>query len=226
MKRTKKLTIVSIVLFFSLLSSVVMPTSVLADDSTPPPADTPVVVPPTDEPVITEVPTEAPVTVVTPSPEATLSADPAATEVPAGQDPSDQASEPVNLTEVVDQLNSSNLVLLDEDGQTIPLASQQAVDALTAPDPIGCPPGVLPIAWGGTGIGCTTSYTSIQAAIDDPLVTAGWTIYVEAGTLPRKASRSWVIQVVLPLQVPAPMLPFCREMARAWELPSMPVVCF
>jgi hypothetical protein len=55
------------------------------------------------------------------------------------------------------------------------------MEALTAPDPIGCPPGIKPLAWGGTGVGCTISYTSIQAAINDPLVVAGWTVYVEAG---------------------------------------------
>lgn len=92
------------------------------------------------------------------------------------------ANEEVNVAAVVETLAEADAVLVTESGETIPLASQDAVEMLSAPDPIGCPAGVQPVSWGGTGVGCTTSYTSIQAAVDDALVTDGWTIYVDAGT--------------------------------------------
>ena len=179
MKNTKKLTVLSMIVLFSLIVALIFPISVLADDTTPPPAETPEVLPPTEQPVTTEEPvaTEEPVIV-----EATPTA-PAVTDVLATDEaPPAEETGDVNLAEVVVQLNDADLVLLDENGQSVPLASNQAAQALTAPDPIGCPPGIQPIAWGGTGVGCTASYTSIQAAINDPLVVSGWTIYIEAGT--------------------------------------------
>ncbi len=87
-----------------------------------------------------------------------------------------------SLTEVVEALADAEAVLTDADGNVIPLASEAAAEALTAPDPVGCPPGTLPTFLGGSGIGCTTTYTSIQAAINDVAVVDGWTVYVEAGT--------------------------------------------
>ncbi len=135
MKRTKKLTALSIVVLFSLLSSIILPTSVLADDSTPPPVETSVAPPPTDEPVVNDVSTEPPaaaeastqepVTDVTISPEEILPTDPIATEIaaieaPAAVEPDTQKTDTASLTEVVAQLNSSDLVLTDENGQSIP----------------------------------------------------------------------------------------------------------
>ncbi len=188
MKYAKKFTIFSIIVLFSLISSLVFPISALADDTTPPPADTPEVSQPTEAPVATESPASIEVTAVAPSAtdmpvivEPSLTA-PAATQVPATEESTtNEATNDINVAEVVAQLDTANLVLLDENGQSIPLASNQAAEVLNAPDPIGCPPGVLPISWGGTGLGCTASYTSIQAAINDPLVISGWTVYVEAG---------------------------------------------
>ena len=55
MQRTKQLSIFSIVLF-SLILSLVFPNNVLADDATPPPVETPVVLPPTEVPVATQEP--------------------------------------------------------------------------------------------------------------------------------------------------------------------------
>ena len=113
--------------------------------------------------------------------------EPTATE---GVIPTETVSEPTaapeepaeDVTEVVQAMNDAGVILADGAGNPIPLASQTAADALSAPDPMGCPPGVQPVSWGGTGIGCTTSYTSIQAAIDDASVIAGWTIYIDPGT--------------------------------------------
>lgn len=87
-----------------------------------------------------------------------------------------------SLTETVAALNEAGAILTDENGNIIPLATEAAEAALLAPDPIGCPPGVQPVTWGGTGAGCTVSYASIQSAIDDGTVAAGWTIYIDPGT--------------------------------------------
>ena len=185
MKRTRKLTFFSIVILFSFVISLVFPISALAEDATPPPVETPQVTPPTEEPVNIETAptlvaaTEAPVT------DETVAIEPATTdavtEIPATNEATstDQTND-VDLGETSAQLDALDLVLLDENGQALSLVSNQAVEALTAPDPIGCPPDVRPLAWGGSGEGCTASYTSIQEAINASQ--AGWTIYVEAGT--------------------------------------------
>ena len=69
MKHTRKLTVLSIVLLFSLFSSIVFPTRVLADEPTPPPAETSEVQPPAEEPVSTQEPviTDEPVPTQLPS---------------------------------------------------------------------------------------------------------------------------------------------------------------
>jgi len=125
----------------------------------------------------------APMTVFAnePTPEEPAPAETATEESP---EPTTEESETPEetLAEVVEVLSESGALLLDAAGEQVPLTSEQALVALTAPDPIGCPPGVTPVSWGGTGIGCTGSYASIQAAIDDTLVEAGWTIYIDPGT--------------------------------------------
>jgi len=106
--------------------------------------------------------------------------------VPAGAEeaPLSNAAEGAgqDLSAVVVSLSEANAVLVDEEGNPIPLASQEAAEVLAATDPIGCPPGVLPGWMGGTGVGCTTAYNSIQEAINDVSVVEGWTVYVQAGT--------------------------------------------
>lgn len=87
-----------------------------------------------------------------------------------------------DLADVVEDLNQAEIVIVDETGDSLPLVSEEAVEVLTTLDPIGCPVGVTPIWMGGTGIGCTVNYTSIQAAIDDVMVVDGWTIYIQSGT--------------------------------------------
>jgi len=126
MKNTKKLTVLSMIVLFSLIVALIFPISVLADDTTPPPAETPEVLPPTEQPVTTEEPvaTEEPVIV-----EATPTA-PAVTDVLATDEaPPAEETGDVNLAEVVVQLNDADLVLLDENGQSVPMASNEAAQA-------------------------------------------------------------------------------------------------
>ncbi len=150
----------------------VIPTEIVSESTAAP-----------EEPTATEevIPTEI-VSEPTAAPE-----EPTATEevIPTEivSEPAAAPKEPAeDVTEVVQAMNDAGVILADGDGNPIPLASQTAADALSAPDPMGCPPGVQPVSWGGTGIGCTISYASIQAAIDDASVIAGWTIYIDPGT--------------------------------------------
>ena len=89
-----------------------------------------------------------------------------------------------NLNEIVAALAEQGLTLFNDDGNTpppLPLVSEIAREVLTDADPMGCPEGVLPIWLGGSGDGCTASYTSIQDAIDDDIVQDGWTIFIQEG---------------------------------------------
>lgn len=166
MFKQKRLTVLSMAVLLALLGAAVMPFAALADDVAPPPTEVPVVdVPPIEVPVVDVAPTEEPVVDLAP------------TDVPVVDVPPTES-----VSDVVAALADAHAVLLDADGNPIPLASQEAADALAAPDPQGCPAGVTPDWLGGTGAGCTTNYTSIQDAINDVSVVAGWTIYVQAGT--------------------------------------------
>ena len=101
-------------------------------------------------------------------------------EEPPAEAPAPAVEEEV-VAEVVEALAEVNFVITNEAGETVPLASTEAMEILADPDPVGCPSGVTPIWMGGTGVGCTTNYTSIQAAINDAMVTTGWTVYVQPG---------------------------------------------
>src|SRR5215216_767185 len=163
MKTTKQLTIFSIVLLFSLISSIVFPITVLADDTTPPPGETsepatqpaesvitqepvatqePVTI---EEPVATKAPTILPDFPITPtieesSPvEATPTA-PAATEAPATQgsatqEPAAPEEEPVDLTEIVSAAAENDLTLADADGEPLVLSTVETAETLATGDP-------------------------------------------------------------------------------------------
>ncbi len=83
--------------------------------------------------------------------------------------------------EAVAALDENNAVLLDESGQPVPLASEEAVVLLTAPDPWFTCPIALDTA-DGTADGICR-YTAIQAAVDDFAAKSGsGMIFIEAGT--------------------------------------------
>ncbi|MBL8099559.1 MAG: hypothetical protein JNK81_10270, partial [Anaerolineales bacterium] len=66
---------------------------------------------------------------------------------------------------VLEQLpENTEIIVLDEDGEAIPLATQEAQEAIEFIDPVWCPVGVAP----QNGInGCTNSYGNLKALIDD-----------------------------------------------------------
>src|SRR6266498_2910032 len=164
MKYTIKLNILSIVILFSLISSIVFPTSVLADDTTPPPAETSEVSPPIQEPVTTEEPpatsdvlpptqeavtTEEPLVVdASPVPAATdepLTADliPSALPVMETQVAQESATsetaapepEKVDLSEVVSAAADNDVILADPSGDPLVLSTVAAAETLSTGDP-------------------------------------------------------------------------------------------
>lgn len=119
----------------------------LADDSTPPPTETP-----TEE--VTE---EAPPVVEEILP----------TEVPVVEQAVPEEIAPVGETvaELLTQVpEGTELVVVNREGETVPLVTQEAADAIAFVDPIWCPTGVAP--QNGTG-GCTVSYASLYLLIND-----------------------------------------------------------
>jgi hypothetical protein len=88
----------------------------------------------------------------TDSPEATAEpAEPA----PATPDPvATAAPEEPTISEALQELpENTSIVVLDDNGQPLPLALQEAAQVIAQADPLWCPDGVAP-----GGAGCTTSY--------------------------------------------------------------------
>src|SRR5215207_3238704 len=97
-------------------------------------------IPPTDSPEPTAEPAAStPDPVATPTPEETA-----------------QAEEPM-LGEVLQEISGdTTVIVLDENGQSEPLATQAAADILASSDPMWCPDGVPP-----GGFGCTPNFISM-----------------------------------------------------------------
>lgn len=136
MLRTNRHFVWSLFLIVAVLISLLNVNVVLADDSTPPP-------PPTEEP--TEPPVEP--TVVEPTP--------APTETPVSviESPTSEEQLPIEeeteVLEILDELpENTEIVVLDENGNPISLASQEALDVILEDDPMWCPNNTLP---GGAG---------------------------------------------------------------------------
>jgi hypothetical protein len=104
--------------------------------------------PPTEPPAPTQVATEPPI-------------EPTSEAVEATPIPMEPTASPVVeiLTQVPDD---TGVVVLDENGNSIPLASQEAADLVEVNDPIWCPAGVLP-----GGAGCSSSYPAISDLINN-----------------------------------------------------------
>lgn len=152
-KRPNKFFYILTLLVF--LAQLALPTGARAEGETPPPAD----------PAATEVATEAaPADAATPEPA------PAATEA--------ATPEPVlDLSAVPD---GTELVVLDENGQPLPLASEAAAEVVAQGDPIWCPGSQNPH---DSTTGCSASYTTLTdlLAAEDENLWADGTIWIEKG---------------------------------------------
>ncbi len=176
---------VKVLFVFIMITALAVPQSVFAQDAQPTtePAATDVVV--TDVP--TEVATEA----------ATEVATDVATEAPVVEETAEPTEAPVveeeTVADVVDALAEEDLVLFDENGNPLPLASEQTAEALSEADPWFVNGNVAYAyfatqsacnSWksarvpaGKADYVCNVSTTPIQAAIDDNLST-GQTIHL------------------------------------------------
>jgi hypothetical protein len=149
MAAKKHRSILAFFLIIILFVNLVNVQSVLADGETPtePPAATEVVTEEATEPPVeaTSVPVES-----TPEPVETE-----ATATPIAE----------ILTEVPE---STEVVVLDESGNSVPLVTEEAAESVEILDPMWCPAGVLP-----GGAGCTGNYNSVSelvtAMAGDPL---------------------------------------------------------
>ncbi len=149
----------TILLVIALCASSLSVRSAHADGETPtePPAPTQVA---TEPP--TESPTEPPVT-STPEP------------VEATQEPVEATATP--LAEILTQVpDSTNVVVLDENGNSVPLTTQEAAEIAQGTDPMWCPEGVLP---GGTG--CSTGFSTISALINN--MVSNTSFYTQNGVI-------------------------------------------
>lgn len=152
--------------------------SALADDSTPtePPSATEAA---TEPPIpVTEPPlaaTEAPVE-STPVPvEATSTPDSAAATPTEAAD----AAEDIPVTELLSQVSEgTDLIVLDENGEALSLASQDAAEIIQIADPIWCPENQTPTI----GLnGCSTSFASIFDLLNDMNTNPG--LYAQHGII-------------------------------------------
>jgi hypothetical protein len=152
MKNKHLYTILSISVVFVFIMSLFSTVNVLADDSTPPaPTEAPVA---TDVPAATEEPvaTEAPI--ATDEPIATEA--PLATEIPA-------VAEDITIPNALAQLpEGTEVIILDQNGETLPLASTEAADILVNGDPQWCMDGYTPADDPTGGTYCTAKFSSFN----------------------------------------------------------------
>jgi cytoskeletal protein RodZ len=163
MLTNNRFALTTVFLIIILCISLANANSALADEGAPtepPPATGAATEPPMDatEPplVATEMPVES-----TPAPaEATPTPEPSlATATQA------ETAEDTPVTELLSQIpEETNLVVLDENGQALSVASQNAAEIIEVADPIWCPEGQTPTI----GLnGCTNSFASIFDLLND-----------------------------------------------------------
>lgn len=166
--------------FFRLLFSVLLISSIVtvnvsvafADEDAP--TETTPTTQPTEEPVdpaTTEEPASPPVP-ETPTPIGTPMPDEGGETTPTPEtqqetvEPPTEEGQPPAADEALDtplfeQIpENTEVVVLDENGEALPLASEQALDVILDTDPMWCPAGVLP-----GGPGCTINFATISALL-------------------------------------------------------------
>lgn len=154
------LTTATVLMVFVL--SAIWTVPAFADDTTPPPVDTPTEVapPPAEEPAPVEEPAVVEAPPAEPIVEEVLPTEPvAAEEAPA--------EEPASLPEVLEQLpEGTDVMVVNADGDVLPLASEEAAQVIVNGDPMWCPVGVVPGA-----ATCSPSFTTFNQDNVTPLET-------------------------------------------------------
>jgi hypothetical protein len=162
MFKQSRFVFLTVTLLLVLFVSLARPMAVYADDSTPPPPTEEPTAPPTEEaPVEAESsPTEAPSEMLLTDGPTESPSGPAPTETPT--EPSTEA-ESIVVSDILEAVpDGTEVVVLDENSEIVPLASEAAAQIVAAADPMWCPAGTLP-----GGAGCTINFASPQALIDN-----------------------------------------------------------
>ena len=85
------------------------------------------------------------------------------TETPAVQQNATEEENNTTVSEVLEQApEGTQLVVLDNEGQAEPLASQEAANIISSGDPMWCPSGALP-----GDVSCSSSYNSFEDLLGD-----------------------------------------------------------
>jgi hypothetical protein len=180
MLKHNKLPILSLAVLLALLAAAIMPLSALAQDEVPPVPAAEEIPPVEDE----SAPVEESAAVEEPAPaeETTPAEEPAAVEESA---PAEEESPTV--PEILEALpEGTDLVVLDEGGDALPLATQEAAEVVAAADPYFYDTGGVKRSFMtvcGTTPNCTETPTPIQTAVEAFLSKNGTgNIFVESGT--------------------------------------------
>jgi hypothetical protein len=168
-----RLLVLSPLVLIVLITAAVFPLAALAEEATPPPPEVTEVTsseeaPPAD-PVEASSTEEAPTMEPTePSGAETVPPTDPAEAPPTEEAPATEPTEaapveapPDNLAATIPE--GTDVVVLDEDGEALPLASIEAAEIIASGDPMWCPDGVAP---GGTG--CTGGSLTISGRNVDP----------------------------------------------------------
>ena len=134
----------------------------LADDASP--GETPAA-------ESTEEPADPPV-IETPAPESTPESlteeSQPETEVATSADEVVETTETTADDGLLTQLPpETDVVVLDENGETVPLVTQDALDIILDTDPMWCPAGTLPGGTNSSGIACSTNFPSFGELLKD-----------------------------------------------------------
>ncbi|HUH96525.1 MAG TPA: right-handed parallel beta-helix repeat-containing protein [Anaerolineales bacterium] len=78
--------------------------------------------------------------------------------------PTSIRSAPSSSKNIAQVPSGAKIVVVDNEGNKVPLGSQQATAIVNSGDPMWCPDGILPVAGNG---GCTVSYTGFASLLAD-----------------------------------------------------------
>jgi hypothetical protein len=163
-------------LLFILLASLACPAAAYADDGTPPPPATEEPIQPPEEATQEPAAIEASDTTGNPAPDEVAITEvpieePAATaEISVEEIPNEPAvTEDVTVADVLETApEGTEVVVLDESGNALPLASTEAAEITATVDPVWCPAGQNPGNDLDDGVqNCTTNFGTPQELIDD-----------------------------------------------------------
>ncbi len=183
--RPKFFYLLTIVVF---LAQLVMPTIARAEGETPTDVPAPEVTAPTDPAPTTPAP------VLEPSPN--LSPEEAAQSLlPPAATPTPEAAAPDPVLATVGE--GISVVVLDENGNPVPLATQEAADALVIGDPRWCPGSQNPAV---NSTGCSASFTSLNDLLSALQATYGTyyanlpdgTIWIQTGSFSEAAGSTFI----------------------------------